>query len=218
MELNENDIIVIPEGTLVPVEFPHKYHTMKYLHKPSIVFSHRGHMNTTAIGPLASTSKFVLGLLGLLGNESTTVRQDTFLRHVRIRNPNTKEYYHNKGASILVELRGEMGCFTFSYATCNHEDNFNKLIAKNICEERMKNRNYIEVINYDPSISIIQNIYIAIGVLQGEYPLTDYDWRGILPELIGSFTEEQRTGLINLRRLIRNKFKTQHIKLNKEKK
>jgi hypothetical protein len=213
MEINENDVLVLPEGTLIPIGFPHKYHIMKYLHKPSIVFSQRGYMNTTTSGVAASTGTFILGLLGI----TTKVRHDTFLRHVRIKNPKTREYYHNKGATLLIDLIGDEGRFLFSYAICNHEDNFNKLIAQNICRGRMERGDFIEVINYDPSISIIQNIFIAIGVFLGEYPLTDYDWTGILPELCGTFTHCQEVNLSNLRRLIRSKYKTQkNINITKE--
>jgi hypothetical protein len=206
MEITTHDIIVIPEDLEVPESFPHLYHKIKHLHKPSIVFSHRGHMNTSQLQ--SSTSKFVLGLLGLGSKDKGySPGNDIFLRYVRIRNKKNGEYYHNKGAAVLVDLRQKEGRFFFSFATCNYQDNFNKLIAHNVCKERMENGEVIECINYDPSLSILQNIFIAIGVLEGEYPLTDFDWKGILPEFYGNLTEQQLTSLSTLRRLIRDRTK-----------
>ena len=204
MEISPHDVIVIPEDLVVPEDFPHSYHKIKHLHKPSIVFSHRGIMNTNIL--TTSTSKFILGLLGFKSEDKIyTPGKDIFLRYVRILNRKTNEYYHNKGAAVLVDLHANEGRFFFSYAICNHQDNFNKLIAHNVCKERMENGEIVECINYDPSISILQNIFIAIGVLEGEYPLTEYDWKGILPEFYGVLSDEQKASLSTLRRLIRHK-------------
>jgi hypothetical protein len=213
MEILENDILIIPEDIVIPPDFPYQYYKMKFLHKPSIVFSQRGYMNTAESGLVTSTSNFIMSLLGLAKGKPIRTRQDNFLRHIRIINNKTNEYFHNKGATIMVDLRGDQGSFFFSFVICNHEDTFNKLIAKNICERKMKLGDFIEVTNYDPSLSILQNIYIAIGVQVGDYPLTDYDWTGILPELYGAFTSDQRDCLLKLRRLIRSKFKTQNVTL-----
>ena len=201
MEISPHDILVIPEDIDVPTDFPHQYHKMKHLHSPSIVSSHRGHMNTSQAH--TNVGKFVLSLFGL--DKVHKPGKDLFLRHIRILNKKTNEYYHNKGATVLVDLHANEGRFFFSYAICNHKDNFNKIIAHNVCKDRMEDDDLVEVINYDPAISILQNIYLAIGVLEGDYPLSDYDWKGILPEFYGAFTDEQRENLKTLRRLIRHK-------------
>lgn len=207
MEISQNDIIVIPESIDVPADFPYQYHKMKHLQIPSIVFSHRGIMNAQSVSPShKSTGEYLLNLLGF-PDKGYEPGKDLFLRHIRIRNKHTGEYYHNKGATVLVDLHANEGRFLFSYAICNHRDNFNKLIAHNVCKERMVNDELVECINYDPSISILQNIFIAVGVQQGDYPLTEYDWKGILPEFYGVFTDEQKLGLSTLRRLIRHKSK-----------
>lgn len=208
MEINLDDIIVIPEEIEVPANFPYKYHKIKYLNDFSIVFSsRRGPMNIQTMIPSPKmSSKFILNLLGL-GKEKAE-KKDIFFRHVRVLNEKTNEFYHNKGATVLVDLKASEGRFLFSYAICNHLDNFNKLIAHNVCKERMDKGEVIECINYDPNLSILQNIYIAIGVQQGQYPLTDFDWRDILPELYGTYTNEQKESLSSLRRLIRDKANT----------
>lgn len=208
MEIHDNDILILPENIEIPSDFEYQYHIMKFLHKPSIVFSQRGYMNTQT-EQSTTTSKFINKLLGIMPKTAGEIPKETngdiFLRHVRIRNPKNGEYYHNKGATFLVHLDRDSGSFLFSYATCNHEDNFNKLIANNVCSERMNKGEFIECINYDPSISIIQNIYLAIGVALDEYPLTEYDWRDIIPELTGCFTAQQKRNLKVLRKLIRSK-------------
>lgn len=207
MEINANDIIVIPEGLEVPINFPHMYHRIKHLHRPSIVFSsNRGFMNTQVSSSSKTTSEYLLNLLGLT-KMGTKKRKDIFFRYVRIENEITGEYFHNKGATVLIDFMPDEGRFLFSYAICNHLDNFNKLIAHNVCKERMEKGETVECINYDPDISILQNIFIAVGVQEGKYPLTEYDYRDILPELYGVFTEEQKESLSTLRRLIRGKAK-----------
>lgn len=210
MEIRENDLIIISDNIEVPPDFPYKYHKMRYLHAPSIVSSsYRGSMNTNVMSPkYARTGNYILGLLGL--NKKIPVvekveREDIFLRHIRILNKDTNEYYHNKGATVLVNLMADEGRFIFSYAICNHKDSFNKLIAHNVCKERMEKGEVVECINYDPSISILQNIYIAISVQQGRYSWTDVDWNDILPELYGTYNNEQRESLGSLRKLIRGK-------------
>ena len=206
MNYLDNCLLVLPEGTKIPDNFEYPYHIMKFLHTPSIVSSERGIMNTTNT-TVSSTGDYIKRLLGV----KNKVLPDVFLRHVRIRNPKNGEYYHNKGATFLIHLNRDTGSFQFSYAICNHEDTFNKLIAHNVCDARMDNEDCLECINYDPSISIIQNIYLAVGVELGEYSLTDYDWTDILPELTGSFTDRQRKELKVLRGLIRRKLQgTKH--------
>jgi hypothetical protein len=69
----------------------------------------------------------------------------------------------------------------------------------------MKRGEVLEVINYDPSLSILQNVYLAIGVLEEIYSLVEYDWKYILPEFYGSLDEEQIYSLNRLRKLIRDK-------------
>jgi len=202
MEIGPHDILVIPDHLEIPGDFPHQFHKMKYLHTPSIVSSLRGPMNTPQAG--FKTGTFILNLLGM-GDKKHKPGKDMFFRHIRILNKRTNEYFHNRGATLLIDLRADEGRFFFSYAICNHLDRFNKLIAYNVCEERMETGDNLEIINYDPSISVLQNIYIALGVHQGEYSLTDWDWEGILPELYSKVTEEQEPSLASLRRLIRDK-------------
>lgn len=209
MEINANDIVVIPEHITVPKDFPHDFHKMKFLLTPSIVSSHRGfNMNTQTLEPSSNTKSkgVVQTLFELLGlKKDIDVGKDIFFRHVRIMNPETGEYYHNRGATILVDLRAAEGRFLFSLAVCNYKDNFNKLIAHRVCKERLESGQVFEIINYDPSLSVLQNIYLAVGVMEDEYPLTDLNWQDILPELYGTYTGEQRESLSTLRRLIRNK-------------
>lgn len=211
MNFFEDDLIVIPFNTEVPADFKGHTHKMKFLANPSVVHSRRHQMSTYALHSVptaASLGNAILKMLGLGEYASTPVvekKPDIFLRHIRILNSKTGEYYHNKGATVLVDLRADKGMFLFSYAVCNHKDNFNKIIAHNECKARMASGRSIECVNYDPALSILQNIFIAIGVLEGEYPLTEFDYKGILPELNGDFSEEQKKGLSSLRRLIRNK-------------
>ena len=211
MEIHPNDIIVIPADMEVPTDFPYDYHKIKYLHSPSIVRSGHMLMTNTAILQLPK-STLVSGILSLLGiskpkekEKDSEEHKDIFFRHIRIMNDKTGEFYHNRGASVLVDLRAGEGRLFFSFATCNHRDNFNKLIAHCVCKDRMKKGLVYECINYDPSISILQNIYLAIGVMEGHYSLTDFDWQDILPELYGTYTADQKVSLGTLRRLIRDK-------------
>lgn len=208
MELNKNDIIVVPDNINVPKDFPHDFHKMKFLLTPSVVSSKGYGMNTQTLGtPTGVKEKGIVQtlfeLLGLKNNPD--VGEDIFFRHVRIINPITGEFYHNRGATILVDLRAGEGRFLFSLAVCNYKDNFNKLIAHRVCKERLENGEVFEVINYDPSLSVLQNIYLAVGVMEDEYPLTDLNWQDILPELYGTYTQEQRESLCTLRKLIKNK-------------
>ena len=130
---------------------------------------------------------------------------DIFYRHIRVKNRKTGEFYHNRGATVLTDLRAAQGRFFFSYSICNHHDTFNKNIAHKVCLEKMANGDVIEVINYDPEISILQNIYLAIGVQNDDYSINDFDWTYILPEIFGVFTESQKDGLRKLRKLIKAK-------------
>jgi hypothetical protein len=206
MEVDQHDILVVPDNISLPENFPHQYHKMKYLHTPSIVMTNhnRGLMNTITTNYL----KQLLGIEKPLVKDTTIMPgkgKDIFFRHIRILNKLTKEYYNNQGASVFVDLRAEEGRFFFSYSICGKFDNFNKMIANRLCEQRMKNVVMVEVINYDPEISILQNIFLAIGVLVGEYPISEYDWSGILPEVYGTFTPVQLESLRKLRRLIKLK-------------
>jgi hypothetical protein len=206
MELNPNDLLIVPSWAVVPARLESQSIRIKYLQSPSIVFSsNRGFMNTQSITNQSKiTTNFLLGLFGMKTKKPD--KKDIFLRHIRILNEETGEFFHNKGATVLIDLKASEGRFLFSYAICNNTDNFNKLIAHNVCQERMDKGYVIECINYDPSISILQNIYLAIGVEDDKYPLTDFDWKDILPELYGTYTQEQRKSLSHLRRLIRDKY------------
>ena len=205
-----NDIIIIPDEVDVPKDFPYQYHKIKYLHATSIVQG-PGSMNIQMREAGVNTiNQYLANIKNLLKlNNETPVFEagdDLFFRHIRVMNQMTGEYYHNRGATILVDLRAAEGRFFFSYAICNHQDNFNKEIAHKVCTERMKAGDVIEVINYDPEISILQNIYLAVGVQNDAYQMVgETDWTYILPELFGSFTNEQKEALARLRKLIRNK-------------
>ena len=204
-----DDLYIIPDHIQVPADFPYQYHKIKHLHTPSIV---QGlHYMNTQMHSERSTIGFIKNLLGMMEKEETKVEadhevgQDIFFRHIRVMNRKNGEFYHNRGATVLVDLRASEGRFFFSYSMCNHRDNFNKTFAHTLCRDRMDRGEVVEVINYDPNISIIQNIFLAIGVQENDYSLTDYDWTYIIPELYGVFNREQKDSLSRLRKLIRNK-------------
>lgn len=206
-----NDIIILPDEVKVPEDFPHQYHKIKYLHTTSIVQG-LGSMNIQMREAGASTvSQYLANINNLLKMDKETpafkAGKDLFFRHIRVMNQRTGEYYHNRGATILVDLRAPEGRFFFSYAICNHRDNFNKEVAHAVCVDRMKNGEVIEVINYDPYISILQNIYLAVGVGVDAYTFVEneYDLKYIFPEVYTSCNEEQMEALARLRKLIRNK-------------
>jgi hypothetical protein len=208
--ININDIIVIPDDTIIPESFPYDFHKMKYLITPSIVsssFHPQGqNMLNTQLQPFKDIGEILRNLLTpakqVVKEEE---KEDLFFRYVRVMNDKTGEFYHNRGATVYVNLKVSEGRFLFSFALCNHADNFNKNIAHSVCKSRMLNDQVIEVINYDPEISILQNIFLAIGVYNDEYPLTDMTWQDILPELYGNFSPEVKKNLITLRNLIRHK-------------
>lgn len=157
-----------------------------------------------------SIGKQILSMLWFKSQTVTTVKAkpeiSTFLRHIRVLNPKTNEYYHNRGGTVLCKLDVNTGTFEFSFVICHHDDTFNKHAARVASAKKLSKGDTFKGINYDPEISILQNIYIAIGALEGMYPLTEYNWKGIIPELdVENITEEQLKSLSNLRRLIRNK-------------
>ena len=197
-------ILVIPDEVEIPQGFPHQYHKIKHLHDISIVKG-PGQMDMQTVGQHLTNIRNILNVKNSKEDLLFEPGDDIFFRHVRVMNQRTGEYYHNRGATILVDLRAEEGRFFFSYSICNHRDNFNKQVAHKICEERMLLGDVFEVINYDPDISIVQNIYLAVGVQNDDYSVGDFDWAYVLPELYGSFTEEQKKNLLKLRKLIQNK-------------
>jgi hypothetical protein len=208
--INPNDIIVIPHDTILPENFQYDFHRMKYLITPSIVsssFHPQGYnLMNTQLAPFKTIGETLRNLLTPVKSvEVEEEKEDLFFRYVRVMNDKTGEFYHNRGATIYVNLKAMEGRFIFSFATCNHKDNFNTLISRNVCINRMKGNQVFEVINYDPDISILQNIFLAIGVYNDEYPLTDMTWQDILPELYGTFTPEMKKDLTTLRNLIRHK-------------
>lgn len=214
MELHPDDILVIPELLDIDTDsLPCQYLIMKHLFTPSIVSSrHKGYpMQTMASLDSAKGVSIVNMLMRYLRKPAKPVAKaelegtDLFFRHIRIRNEKTGEYFNNKGASILVDLRAHEGRFFFTFSICSSADNYSKVVANGICLDRMKDGTQFECINYDPALSIAQNLYLAIGVQDGKYPLSEYDWQGILPELYGDISESQMANLRKLRKLIRNK-------------
>jgi hypothetical protein len=206
--IHPNDIIVIPEDTILPSVFPYDFYRMKFLISPSIVSSQGYMMNTQLAEPVRNIGEILRNLLTPIKGvtlEEDEEPKDIFFRYVRLMNDETGEYYHNRGATLYIDLRASEGRFVFSFALCNHRDNFDKGKAHKVCKERMEQGHVVEVINYDPSISILQNIFLAIGVYNDEYPLTDMSWQDILPELYGTFNPETKKHLTTLRNLIRHK-------------
>lgn len=209
MEVSHDTLVVIPKNLRVPKDLPYEVHRMEFLSEISVISSRGYNMNLQlqTSNKDAGLIAFLKGKLGLMVKEDEHLPpgqgKEVFYRHIRIINDKTGEFYHNVGATVLIDLRADEGRFFFSFSVCNYQDNFNKHTAHTICKDRMTSGQVFEVINYDPSLSVLQNIYLAIGVVNGQYPTTDYDWEDILPEFYGTFTDEQKATLMTLRKLIR---------------
>lgn len=94
---------------------------------------------------------------------------ETFFRHVRCYQPRypdklSPEVVLNArgGITFYIELNPEDKFFDFSYSLCSEEDNFDKTRGRNIAFNRMKHGDWYEIVDYDPELSIVQNIAIAI--------------------------------------------------------
>lgn len=66
------------------------------------------------------------------------------------------------GVAFYVELDAANNGFTFAYALCHTDDNFCRKIARKISKQRYDSEDWYEVENYDPGLSVVTNIKIAI--------------------------------------------------------
>ena len=84
---------------------------------------------------------------------------ESFFRHVR-----GKKMSPKGGVTFFIELHpaDNERYFNFSYSLCSYEDNFNRKVGRNIAAHRMKHGDWYEVINYNHTLGITQNIRLAI--------------------------------------------------------
>jgi hypothetical protein len=108
----------------------------------------------------------------------------------------------------MVRLEPWNGSFEFSFSSCHYKDLFNKRLGYDTCKSLMTDNKVFEICNYDPALSVLENIQIAIGTLltTDDYTLQSIGRGVVLPELIGVFNPEQQQKLLGLYKLIRDRY------------
>lgn len=66
------------------------------------------------------------------------------------------------GICFKIDLNPAENKFTFSYSLCSLNDHFNFRIARNIATQRMDSGDSYVVVQYNPALSVVDNIYEAL--------------------------------------------------------
>lgn len=176
------DLVVIPMDMAIPETVPFLVHRVKFLHKPSIIKSGYSTMNMLETYTPAVFKKW-FGFLGDTTSEKKTeevivakgqvIKTDEpylpcFFRYTRLVAPVKNSVNNNwalnakGGLTIFVELNPRDNAFAFSYAICSTEDNFSKELGRTIAKTRFMDDDWYEISGYDPKLSVLENIKIAL--------------------------------------------------------
>ena len=124
--------------------------------------------------------------------------QDQFFRYVREKDINDSPSTFG-GVTFFIQLYPVENRFTFSMAYCCNEkdckDRFDKSKARRICVNRADGGDLHEVSGYDQSISLVANIYLAIG----KTLLCKFGKEGNIPKL--SAISQHKHSLIELKKV-----------------
>jgi hypothetical protein len=179
-----NDLVVIPLGMSIPDDVPFLVHRIKFLNKPSIIKSGYSTMNMLETYTPAVLRKW-FGFLGETLSESMNdkvqlakaemIKDEPYLpkfyRYSRLLAPIKQSAGESwalsakGGLTLFVELNPRENAFAFSYALCNTEDNFAKAKGRILAKERFDTEDWYEIDNYDPTLSVLENIKEALKKL-----------------------------------------------------
>lgn len=114
--------------------------------------------------PVATASAEGVGIASNVHDDVDTIENPPrFLRHVRVFDVRDDSLMAPKGGlTVAVDLMPKDHKFRFAFAICNDSDIFDKKVARQKAEGRLNGSDWYEVENYDPSISVTDNIEIAV--------------------------------------------------------
>lgn len=123
--------------------------------------------------------------------------ENEFFRYVRKLDINGNSATFS-GVTFLIHLYPAERKFSFSMAYCRDNERFDKRIARSICKNRAENGIWHEVSDFDDSISVVANIYKAIGRTLLQIP-SNPDIISTSPRL--SIVAEHRSSVIELKKV-----------------
>ena len=114
------------------------------------------------------------------------------------------------GAAFLINLLPNTRQVNFSVALCHSKDNFDSAMSRSICNHRLAGGQYFVLENYNPDISILDNIALAVAAELGYHEemigsRADKQVFSQIPKYISKSEHAQREFFLNLYERLSNK-------------